>query len=287
MASLYDAILVKGNLRPRLNKNFVSPDNVPKVVSDVLTVDNIVDENGTIIVDQKNEAAKEPTEENQEELGTPENTSLPRVDQSQPDEQPEQPSEEQAAPPAPEAPVPAPVTIDDSANNQIETPTEGDQNAATTSNETATNNKPAPVAKTAPTQPEQPVPAAPAPVPQAETPKKSARTVVDDEPVERFKSKVPQSTAGMGFPRKNGKTVDIFDLKTPHTHTKLVAGVTVPLSAENFKSKGEIAIVRRLEELGIETQDFDQAERDAAMSGVAESGLLVDEDDRDEDIQLG
>lgn len=287
MASLYDAILVKGNLRPRLNKNFVSPDAVPKVVSDVLTVDNIVDENGTIIVDQKNEQAKQPTEENTEELGpeAPEEpTSLTRVDQSTPEtEQPEV----QAAPPASSDPAPAPVTIDDSANNQEQTPTEGDQNAATTSNEVASNNKPAPVAQTAPTQPTQPAPAAPAPTPAPQAPAEPARATVADEPVERFRSKVPQSQPGMGFPRKNGKTVDIFDLKTPHTHTKLVAGVAVPLSAENFKSKGEIAIVNRLAELGIETQDFDSLERDSAMAQVADPSLLVDDDETDEDIILG
>ena len=67
-ASLYDGILVKGTLRYRLNKNFVSPDSVPQEVKDVLTADNIVDENGMIVVDQKVPAASEPTNENVEEL---------------------------------------------------------------------------------------------------------------------------------------------------------------------------------------------------------------------------
>ncbi len=293
MASLYDAILVKGNLRPRLNKNFVSPDKVPKVVSDVLTVDNIVDENGTIIVDQKNEAAKEPTDENKEELGEDttqpeEPASLTRVDQPTP-EKPEQTPEVQAAPPAPTEAPQAPVSIDDSAN-QNQTPQEGVQDAASTSNQTATNAGPAPVAQTVATQPEQPASAAPAPAPQAQAPAQPARTVaapVEEEPVERFRSKVPQSAPGMGFPRKNGKTVDIFDLKTPHTHTKLVGGLAVPLSAESFKTKGEIAITNRLAELGIETMDFEQYEREQAMNGVADPGLLVDDDETDEDIQLG
>lgn len=302
MASLYDAILVKGNLRPRLNKNFVSPDKVPKVVSDVLTVDNIVDENGTIIVDQKNEEAKKATEENQEELGesttTPEEpATLNRVDQQGTDEQPEQAPEVQAAPPAPSESVPAPVQVDDSAN-QNQTPQEGVDNAASTSNETATNTAPAPVAQTAPTPTEQPAPEPQAPVSQAPVPAQPAPAAPapvaapaaapqQEEPVERFRSKVPQSAPGMGFPRKNGKTVDIFDLTTPHTHTKLVGGLAVPLSAESFKTKGEIAITNRLAELGIETMDFEQAEREQAMAGVAEPGLLVDDDETDEDIQLG
>lgn len=299
MASLYDAILVKGNLRPRLNKNFVSPDKVPKVVSDVLTVDNIVDENGTIIVDQKNEAAKQPTEENNEELGEdaeqPEQpATLARVDQPNTDAQPEQ-AQEQAAPPAPESQAPAPVQVDDSAN-QNQTSQEGVENAASTSNETATNNAPAPVAQTAPTQPEQPAPVAPAPVPQAPVPAQPAPAApapvaapaapAPEEPVERFRSKVPQSSPGMGFPRKNGKTVDIFDLTTPHTHTKLVGGLAVPLSAESFKSKGEIAIQNRLKELGIETMDFEQFEREQAMAGAADPSIMLEDDESDEDIQL-
>lgn len=300
MASLYDAILVKGNLRPRLNKNFVSPDKVPKVVSDVLTVDNIVDENGTIIVDQKNEAAKQPTEENNEELGedAEQPTTLDRVDQQNADEQPEQNPEQQAAPPAASDPAPAPVQVDDSANqNQTQ---EGVDDAASTSNQTATNNAPAPVAQTVATQPEQPAPEPQAPVPQAPVPAQPERTApapvaepaapapvtAPEEPVERFRSKVPQSAPGMGFPRKNGKTVDIFDLKTPHTHTKLVGGLAVPLSAENFKSKGEIAIMNRLAELGIETMDFEQYEREQAMSGVADPSLMIEDDENDEDIQL-
>lgn len=308
MASLYDAILVKGNMRPRLNKNFVSPEKVPKVVMDVLTVDNIVDENGLIVVDQKNDAAKQPTDENREELGedttTPEEpTSLPRVDQSTP-ENPEQTPTEQAAPPAPASEPQAPVAIDDSANEN-QTPQEGVEDAVSTSNQTAPDAGPAPVAQTVATQPEQPAQPAPAPAPQAQVPAEPERTApapvaapvapapaaapapVAEEPVERFRSKVPQSTPGMGFPRKNGKTVDIFDLTTPHTHTKLVGGLAVPLSAESFKTRGEAAIQRRLQELGIETMDFEQYEREQAMNGVADPSLLMEDNEDDEDIMLG
>ncbi len=281
-ASLYDAILVKGTMRPRLNKNFVSPENVPQVVMDILTTDNIVDENGMIVVDQKLTASSEPTDENKEELEK-EGIKLERVDQSTPDET-EQKPQEQVAPPAPSESAPAPVTIDDSAN-QNETP-EGDQNATSTSNEITTKDTPAPVAQTAPTQPEQPAPAPASQAPEAQAPTRAKRVVERAEPVETFRSKVPQSQQGMGFPRKNGKTVDIFDLKTPHTHVKLVAGVTVPLSAESFKTKGDLAITKRLAELGIETLNFDVEERQQNFAGAADPSILLEDDEIDEDIQL-
>lgn len=55
---------------------------------------------------------------------------------------------------------------------------------------------------------------------------------------------------GMGFPRVNGKTVDIFDGKTPHTHIKNVAGFVVPLSEESFNTKTDVEIMEKLKELG-------------------------------------
>jgi hypothetical protein len=55
---------------------------------------------------------------------------------------------------------------------------------------------------------------------------------------------------GMGFPRVDGKTVDIFDGKTPHTHVKPVAGFMVPLSAENFANKSDVEIMQKLKDLG-------------------------------------
>ena len=281
-ASLYDGILVKGTLRYRLNKNFVSPDSVPQEVKDVLTADNIVDENGMIVVDQKVPAASEPTSENVEELEK-EGVKLDRVDQPSTDK-PEQTPIEQAAPPDGTGSSPA-VEVDDSAN-QTQT-TEVGQDATSTSDQVATKDTPAPVAQTAPTQPEQPAPAAPAPTPQAQVPAPATRATAAKEPVEKFRSKVPQSTPGMGFPRKNGKTVDIFDLETPHTHVKLVGGLAVPLSAKSFNEKGEVAIQNRLRELGIETLDFEAQEREEAMSQVAEPSLMLEDDEVDEDIRLG
>jgi hypothetical protein len=55
---------------------------------------------------------------------------------------------------------------------------------------------------------------------------------------------------GMGFPRVNGKTVDLFDGKTPHTHVKNVAGFIVPLSRQSYDTRTEAEIIDRLKELG-------------------------------------
>lgn len=55
---------------------------------------------------------------------------------------------------------------------------------------------------------------------------------------------------GMGFPRVDGKTVDIFDGKTPHTHVKNVGGFIVPLSEESFNTKTDTEILEKLKELG-------------------------------------
>src|SRR5690606_32801376 len=129
---------------------------------------------------------------------------------------------------------------------------------------------------------------APAPAPQAQAPAEPARTAAPQQPVEVFRSKVPQSSPGMGFPRKNGKTVDIFDLKTPHTHVKLIVTLAVQLSAESFRTKTEGQIQARLQELGFEIHDFNALERQQMMSQAADPNLLLDEDDVvEDDIQLG
>lgn len=59
-----------------------------------------------------------------------------------------------------------------------------------------------------------------------------------------------KSEEGMGFPRKNGKTVDIFDGKTPHETVKNVAGVMVPLTNENYNTKTDAEIIAKLKDLG-------------------------------------
>ncbi len=81
----------------------------------------------------------------------------------------------------------------------------------------------------------------------------------------------------MGFPRKNGKTSDVFDINVPHTHLKLVGGITVPLSAENFKTKSEGQILKRLKELGFEPIDFNAIEREKAMARANPGNDLSDD----------
>lgn len=72
------------------------------------------------------------------------------------------------------------------------------------------------------------------------------KTPVDANP---YRRDVPTSEAGFGFPRKNGKTGDIFDVSTPHTHIRLVAGMPVPVSEKNYNEKTDAEIYDRLEKL--------------------------------------
>lgn len=58
------------------------------------------------------------------------------------------------------------------------------------------------------------------------------------------------SEKGFGFPRRNGKTGDIFDFDTPHTQVKFVDGLIVPLSDKTLAEKSEFDIHNRLVELG-------------------------------------
>lgn len=66
-----------------------------------------------------------------------------------------------------------------------------------------------------------------------------------------YKRTVEASEDGFGFPRNNGKTVDIFDLTTPHTHIRPIECKCVPLSKENYESKSDAEIFDRLVELGL------------------------------------
>lgn len=106
-----------------------------------------------------------------------------------------------------------------------------------------------------------------------------------------FRSHVPQSKPGMGFPRVNGKTVDIFDGSTPHTHTKNVGGLLVPLSAASYRSKSDGQIASRLSEMGMAPIDFTAIERanergsavagNAPVGGNAGGVLMTDEESED------
>lgn len=55
---------------------------------------------------------------------------------------------------------------------------------------------------------------------------------------------------GMGFKRVNGKTVDIFDGKTPHEAVRFVGGLTVPVTKENYEKKTDAEILEKLKKLG-------------------------------------
>jgi hypothetical protein len=59
-----------------------------------------------------------------------------------------------------------------------------------------------------------------------------------------------QDEEGMGFPRKNGKTVDIFDGKTPHTELVNIDGIMVPLSKESYDNKTNADIRKKLQDMG-------------------------------------
>ena len=72
----------------------------------------------------------------------------------------------------------------------------------------------------------------------------------DPEETNPYRRAVPASEPGMGdFKRVKGKTVDIFDQKTPHTDVRYVGGLMVPLSKKNYESKSDAEIYERLEEL--------------------------------------
>lgn len=291
MASLYDAIEVKGSTRYRLNKNFVKKEVVPEQVLAVLTTENIVDENGMVIVDQKNDDAKKPTEENEKELGG--GQKLARVDE--PEGERNEGADEPAAPvnPTPQTQTTPPLDNDETVPLQVDDSANQTQEGGTSNDTTASDpvtdpnkNTTAPVAQAAPQPAPAPAPQAPSAVPQTQAAPQPPR--VAEKPVEAFRSKVAQSSPGMGFPRKNGRTVDLFDLKTPHTHTKLVGGYAVPLSYESFKTRSEGEILNRLQELGFEARDFNQIEREQIMAGAAGgSDLLLEDEETDEDIQLG
>lgn len=70
-----------------------------------------------------------------------------------------------------------------------------------------------------------------------------------------YRQAAPSSEKGFGFPRRNGKTVDIFDLKTPHTELRNIAGLPVPLSKASYDTKEDAEIYDRLVELGLVDED--------------------------------
>jgi hypothetical protein len=78
----------------------------------------------------------------------------------------------------------------------------------------------------------------------------SGLDVEEQDRAARTKAALEGDEEGMGFPRKNGKTVDIFDGKTPHTHVRYVASIMVPVSEENYRTKSDGEIIDKLRKLG-------------------------------------
>lgn len=77
-----------------------------------------------------------------------------------------------------------------------------------------------------------------------ETPRSMKAVSEDDLPPMR------KSERGMGFPMNSrGQTVDIFDLKTPHTEARFVDGIIVPLSKKSFDTKSDQEIIAQLAKL--------------------------------------
>jgi len=95
---------------------------------------------------------------------------------------------------------------------------------------------------------------APAPVVELDSPDdvddESGLDVVEQEAAERLAKTLGEDEEGMGFPRKKGKTVDIFDGKTPHTHIRIVGNLVVPLSEKNYNTKSDADIIKVLKKLG-------------------------------------
>ncbi len=76
---------------------------------------------------------------------------------------------------------------------------------------------------------------------------------IDDESgidYEEMAKAAPKDEEGMGFKRVDGKTVDIFDGKTPHTHVRYVSGLMVPLNEGNYNGKSDLEIITQLKKLG-------------------------------------
>lgn len=231
MAAVYDILRTSnGGLRYRKNKQFVSKDAVPEKVLESLTETNVVDENGLVIVeDREPQNEDEPTTQTSEE-----NTNVDSAEEGDGHD------------------------TDDSAQDQptTEDPAEPERDEDDADDEPS------------PTEPE------PQDTPK-ETPRR--RQTRRAQSVPAFKSKTPQTDPGFGFPRKGGKTVDIFDGVTPHTHIKLVGGHTVPLSKESYDQRTESDILNRLRELGYTPIDFNDFDQNTYENAGDDDGDLTDD----------
>lgn len=238
MASIFEmSVDKKGTTRYRQDKKFVGKDKVPSATLEALTADNIVDENGLVIVENKGVDDSTDTEGDSETLNsTPANDGDGSDDGSDGDDDPEADLQDNGTTPETDETTPEPQTGNDTAEGEL-----------------------------------------------SAQPDKAEKSVRKQTRVRPYVSNVPQSTPGMGFPRKNGKTVDIFDGTTPHTHIRQMGTYLVPLSAKNFAEKSDEEIRARLEELNYDVvtinryqDDVDNNPSDSVLDGD-DDGLSDDD----------
>lgn len=255
MPDVFDILTDKnGTQRFRKNNQFTAKDKVPAVALERLTADNVVDENGLIIVDKKSDESKAADAAENATPETPETTPPTNPDEEdKADDTPSTPDPDDQDEPTPPADAPGTDPDHETTNPAGAAAPEADPD----------EDEPDPDPAPAPTKPK------PAAKPSAKVPK--------------FVSKAPQSKPGMGFPRKNGKTVDIFDGSTPHTHLKLVGGYTVPLSDKSFNERSEKEIEDKLIDMGFELINYN---RNEALDGSVDSADLDEDGDglTDDDV---
>lgn len=331
MPSMYELAEVDGKKQYLINKQPLDENKVPTNTKNVLTLENVVDEFGTIIVDNKKSEDKEEDT----------NTTSP-ASPAAPD-----PGEMATSPPPPnDAGEEKATDQEDTTDTDDSTPSTEEVAAAKkaaadkvdneqkTANTKSEDKDPLPGDKGADEEPllddsedsdlqddlddgaddilaededldEDPEddnrdkaapkadvqddpPAENKADEQKAVPSRGSRNAVRTLTSAKFKSKVPQSSPGMGFPRKDGKTSDIFDINVPHTQVKLVGGHAVPLSAQSYQTRSEGEIMARLIELGFEITDYNEIERKQNHSdAVGGNGLLMEDEEVDEDIRLG
>jgi hypothetical protein len=248
MASLYDIVTVKGKEYYRLDKNIVSKEDVPQSVLDALTNENVVDDNNMVVVDEKSSEAQAATEDNLKDIKKlTKAADTPQVGGDENQEEETDDGDSEESTDEEDSDDDSELLLDDS---------DADEEEA-------------------------------AKKPNPKVAEKSARDSKPAAKVAHFRSTVPQSRPGMGFPRVNGKTVDIFDGQTPHTHLKNVGGLMVPLSAQNFRVKSDGQIMTQLKKMGMEPIDFNAIQHEKDMAGNAGNAgngndMLMDDDESDD-----
>lgn len=92
-----------------------------------------------------------------------------------------------------------------------------------------------------PVAPAPEVPAAPQVGPDPEQPAEPMQAEIKPAPV-------PQDSEGMGFPRKDGKTLSIFS-NAPHETVKNINGIMAPMTHEEYEEKTDAEIIEKLRKM--------------------------------------